>query len=254
MRTPRLVASATALLVLACVQTARADEWGGIKGQVVYAGAVPAPKAIKADKDQSHCLSKGTLYDDELVVDDKTKGVKNVMVWLAPIQSGSKFPVHPDLVAVPKETVVIDQPCCKFEPRITLMREGQTLEIKNSAPVLHNAKLVGSAAVNGTINLTIPPGKSISKQPLAEKRPMTIACDIHKWMGGRVAVFNHPYFALTKDDGTFEIKNAPAGKFKLFLLHEKLNWVHKGKKAAGEEIEIKAGGTVDLGRYEAKDE
>ena len=108
----------------------------------------------------------------------------------------------------------------------------------------------GSATVNGTFNLAIPAGQNIQKKPRAEKRPMLLACDVHGWMGGRIGVFDHPYFALTKDDGTFEIKNAPAGSFKIFVMQEKVGWLHKmtGEKLSdGQLITIKAGAN-DLGK------
>jgi len=246
---------AAALASLVGIDPAFADGWGDVRGQVIWSGAAaPAKKEITPNKDQAHCLSKGPLISDELIVDAKTKGVKNVIVWLAALQAGDKLPIHPNLAVVPKETVVIDQPCCMFVPRVTVMREGQTLEVKNSAPILHNAKIMGSPTGNGTINLAIPAGQSIQKQPRAEKRPMSLACDVHTWMGGRIAVFSHPYFALTKDDGAFEIKNAPAGKFKIILQHEKLGFLNKGGTIAGQEIEIKSGGTLDLGKIEAKGE
>jgi hypothetical protein len=158
------------------------------------------------------------------------------------------------LAAVPKEKVVIDQPHCQFVPRITMMREGQELEVKNSASVLHNARITGSPTGNGTINLTVSPGNSVVKQPKAEKRPMLLGCDIHNWMGGRICVFNHPYFALSKEDGTFEIKKAPAGTYKIFIQHEKASWLQKGQNGSGQEIEIKPDGVLDLGKFVMKGE
>src|SRR5215467_8912406 len=77
--------------------------WGNIKGQAVWAGVPPAPAQIKVDKDQAHCLSKGAIVNDILVVDPKTNGVRNVMVWLAPLKAGDKLPIHPSLKAVPKD-------------------------------------------------------------------------------------------------------------------------------------------------------
>jgi len=255
MRTLKIgILVAGALALLGVVNSASAQGWGNIKGQVAWAGDVPKERQIKVDKDQAHCLSKGAIVDDELVVDTKTKGVKNVMVWLAPLQPSDKLPIHPNLKAVPKEKVVIDQPCCMFVPRITMMREGQTLHVNNPAPVLHNAKISGRPEVNGTVNLAIPAGQSLEKQFRAERRPMLLGCDVHGWMKGRIGVFDHPYFALTRDDGTFEIKDAPAGTFKIFLQHEKTGWVHKGNTSAGQEITIKAGGTLDLGKYDMKDQ
>jgi hypothetical protein len=231
------------------------QSWGNIKGKVVWDGAtIPSPEPAKVDKDQAHCLAKGQLLKDELVIDPQTKGVKNVMVWLAPVSAQDKLPVHPSLSAVPSKPVIIDQPMCLFEPRIVMMREGQKLQVKNSSPIAHNARISGSPDVNGTINLTIPPGGMIERSLRAERRPLMLACDIHGWMAGRIGVFNHPYFALTDADGTFEIKNAPAGKYLIYIQHERGGWLHEGRRSAGQQITIPANGTLDLGTVKFKSE
>ena len=68
-------------------------------------------------------------------------------------------------------------------------------------------------------------------EPLkAETPPIPFKCDIHPWMKGYVRVFDHPYFAVTDEDGKFEIKNAPAGKWRIVYWHE--NGFHKGREGA----------------------
>ncbi len=245
-----------ALIVTGLVApTAWSQSWGTIKGRVIWDGAnIPSPEPAKVDKDQAHCLAKGQLLKDELVIDTASKGVKNVMVWLAPLTPNDKIPIHPSLSQVPNKPVVIDQPMCLFEPRVAMLREGQKLQIKNSAPVAHNARISGSPDVNGTINLTIPPGGMIERNLRAERRPLMLACDIHGWMAGRIGVFNHPYFALTEPDGSFEIKNAPAGKYLLYIQHERGGWLHEGRRSAGQQITIPANGTLDLGTIKFKSE
>lgn len=238
---------------LLCVVPAWSQSWGNIKGKVVWDGpSIPTPEAAKVDKDQAHCLAKGQLLKDDLVIDASSKGVKNVMVWLAPVNAQDKLPVHPSLSAVPSKPVVIDQPMCLFEPRIVMIREGQKLQVKNSSPIAHNARISGNPDVNGTINLTIPPGGMIERTLRAERRPLMLACDIHGWMAGRIGVFNHPYFALTNADGSFEIKNAPAGKYLIYIQHERGGWLHEGRRSSGQQITIPANGTLDLGTIKFK--
>jgi len=53
-----------------------------------------------------------------------------------------------------------------------------------------------------------------------ESGPISYKCSIHPWMSGYVRVFEHPYYAVTDDDGKFEIKNAPVGKFRIVFWHE----------------------------------
>ena len=243
----------TAILAV-CALPAAAEDYGTIKGRVVFSGnKIPKVEKQNVTKDQAHCLGKGPILKDDLLIDAGSKGVKNVMVWLADTPDG-KFDskkINPKLAAVPNQVVVIDQPRCAFVPRITMMRAGQTLEVRNSAPVAHNTRISGNPEVNGTVNLNIPPGQKIVRQGAtalkAEKRPLLVNCDIHGWMGGRIGVFSHPYFAVTKEDGSFEIKDVPAGKILIFMQHERAGWLHKGRSSKGESIEVPAGGTLDLG-------
>jgi len=50
-------------------------------------GQSAGQQSIKVDKDQGVWLANGPLMSDELVVDARP-AVKNVMVWLAPIEAG----------------------------------------------------------------------------------------------------------------------------------------------------------------------
>jgi len=47
-------------------------------------------------------------------------------------------------------------------------------------------------------------------------------CDVHPWMGAWIAVMDHPFFQVTKEDGKFIIENLPAGDYELQAWHEKL--------------------------------
>jgi len=219
-----------------------AGDWVTVKGKIVWddaKGAVPKRAEIKADKDEDLAAKDKDFLTEDWVVSPKSKGIKNVVVWLAPeptaaqlaalkskklkiFPSFDKADIHPDLVKPAKPSVEIDQPCCRFIPHMTVAQEGQKLIIKNSAPVPHNAKYVGDA--NGEGNPLIPAGGQFTLQnPLVkEKYPIELTCSIHRWMKAYIRVFDHPYFAVTDEDGNFEIKNAPAkaGKLRIFVWHE----------------------------------
>ena len=45
-------------------------------------------------------------------------------------------------------------------------------------------------------------------------------CNIHPWMKAYIAVFAHPYFAVTAADGSFDLKNVPPGTYTLVAWHE----------------------------------
>jgi hypothetical protein len=225
----------------------RADDqaWGNVKGRVTWGGAErPKPEKIDVTKDQEHCLSKGDLFKEEFIV-GKGGGVANVFVWLIDADNPkAKLPIHPSLKNVKEKEVVMDQPCCKFQPRCIALREGQVLIGKNSSPIAHNMKWAGEAGVNDGDNKLIPAGSKIEIELAASAKPVIVECNIHPWMKGWVRVYDHPYFAVTKEDGKFEFKNAPAGKYNIVMWHEGVGWVNGGK--TGQTIEIKADKTVEV--------
>jgi hypothetical protein len=47
-----------------------------------------------------------------------------------------------------------------------------------------------------------------------------VKCDVHPWMSSRFVVFNHPFFAVTDDKGSFTISGLPPGTYTLTTWHE----------------------------------
>ncbi len=222
--------------------------WGTIKGRVVFGGdTVPERKQVNVTKDQEHCLSKGPLLSDELVVNKKNKGVRWAFVWLLPAKDGDPpLPVHPGLKEIKKTEVEIDQPCCQFVPHAVGIRQGQEIVAKNSAPVQHNVHWIGGLK-NGDGNVIVPAGQSYTiKGLVANRLPVKLSCDIHGWMSGWIRIFDHAYFAVTDEDGKFEIKLAPAGKFRLMVWQETVGYIPAGARN-GTPIEIKGGDSTDQG-------
>ena len=241
------------LVVLMFVAPFADAQWGTIKGRVIFEGDAPVRPVIAkaaANPDCAACAVKGITLEEEWVVDPKTKGVRWVIVWLQH-ESGDfdkKFPIHPKL-AKADEKVFLDQPCCQFEPHALGMRTGQILVAKNSSKFGHNVNIIGGTD-NPNKNVAVGSGMAM-EIPGWNASPSTVPvqCNIHGWMRANIRVFDHPYFAVTNEKGEFEIKDAPAGMFRLVLLHDS-GYVTGGKK--GIPVEIKAGGTTDLGDVKAK--
>jgi hypothetical protein len=241
--------------------------WGTLKGKVKLEGAPPnldelnAQFKAKIDKDQGVCLAPDAPEDQKTqqVWRIKDGGVGNAVIWLRPAD-GTYFKKNDaDPAWAPKEPAKIDQPHCAFLPHVQTMfpsyydpkepgkekqhRTGQELIVVNSAPIAHNTKWDG-----GTKN----PGGNETLQSKSEKKipavnanynqAISINCDIHKWMSGYVWAFDHPYAAVTKEDGTYEIKNVPAGvEVKIVAWHEVPGFIDEKTKAKGEPIKLKDG-------------
>ena len=99
---------------------------------------------------------------------------------------------------------------------------GQNIEIKNSDPTNHNIHPLPK--VNQEWNESQPPGGEPKMQHLRPRRsdpPIPVKCNVHPWMRSYIAVVEHPFFAVTGDDGSFTIKGLPPGTYTLTAWHEK---------------------------------
>ena len=250
---PRRHPGPNRVLMVACAAAAGfaasafADEWGTIKGRFEFGGNAPAAGELKADKDVEVC-GKHKLLAEELVV-GADKGVANVVVFVR--DKGVK--VHPDLAATKNEKVVLDNKNCRFEPHVSVVQTGQPLVIKNSDTVGHNSNI--ATMKNPPSNSLIPQGgESTLTFASDEAIPSQITCNIHPWMKGWVLVRPNPYGTVSKPDGTFEIRNVPAGEIELQFWHEKAGYIGemtfggKAEKVAKGRKKVKvAAGDNDLG-------
>jgi len=248
MRNRMLVLASVA--TLACCSSTYAAGWGSVKGRFVLSGAAPTPQKVTITKDKEYC-GKFNLVDESLRVDPSTKGIADIVVSLY-VRRGKKVKINPDLKKVSGDAV-LDNNECRFEPHILFVRVGQKLVIKNTDTVSHNTK-IDTFSQPGT-NFTIPAKGEISQQfKKEERRPAKVACSIHPWMNGYLVIKDHPYVAISAKDGSFEIKNLPAGKVTFQLWHhtgyvDRVETGGKKKKLKRGllEVTIKDGGTVDLG-------
>ena len=87
----------------------------------------------------------------------------------------------------------------------------QRMKILNSDPVGHNTNLDSKRGAKAQ-NVNIPVGGYAFYDPGAPSpAPFSVSCSIHPWMKAHMMVCDHPLFAVTAADGTFEIANVPAG-------------------------------------------
>ena len=90
------------------------------------------------------------------------------------------LPIHPSLQDVKEKKVTLDQPMCAFVPHCLAIREGQDLEVKNSAPIPHNVNWSGNPIKNPGGNILIPAGGAFVIQNLkADRFPLMVSCNIH---------------------------------------------------------------------------
>jgi plastocyanin len=188
--------------------------WGTLRGRFVYDGTPPTMPPYNANKDQATCAPGGRApLQQTLEVDSSNGGIKNVVVFLRDAAR-----VH-DSAQPSDETVEFDQKVCVFLTHVCAVTVGQTLDLKNSDNVGHNTNIAGK---NNRFNQTIPAGSSIAYRVQKEEAaPAPVNCSIHPWMSAYLLPRPDRYYAVTAEDGTFEIANLPAGeKLEIQVWHE----------------------------------
>ena len=198
----KLIIATFSLLILASPTQA-----GSIKGEIKYSGKIPLPVAHKTGKFAKVCGPE--ILEESLIV--KNQRVKNVVIWLEGKQA-KKLKSKPG-------TYTIDQKKCAYSPHVLAMPQGSELKILTSDPINHNIHTYSFD--NDPINIMFLPNQDYT-QEMEEPEVVKVTCDLHNWMVAYIVVTPHSHFAITQNNGAFEIKNIPPGKYTLKVWHESL--------------------------------
>jgi hypothetical protein len=186
---------------------------GAISGEIHYSGPLPTPKRLPLAGFEG-CLAKKseTSYDNDLLVNGGR--LRNALVY---IQEGLGNRVF----AIPSTPVSINQQGCMFQPRVVDLQTYQPAVFLNGDPLLHNVRSEPKNSKPFNFGMS-GQGARVTKRFTRSEVVIPITCDVHPWMKGYVAVLDHPYHSLTKEDGTFSIVNLPPGEYLLGVWHERL--------------------------------
>lgn len=184
---------------------------GSISGKVTFAGTAPAPDKIKTSADPKCAeMHKGGL--ERHTVEVKEGGLANTLVYVKNPPAGA---------TAPTEEVLLDQEGCMYKPSMIAVRTGQPIKIRNSDDTLHN--IHPRPTKNAEFNIGQPrKGMETTKTFDKEEVMIPVGCDVHPWMRSYISVLSHPFYAVTKEDGSFEIKNLPPGEYEVEANHPKL--------------------------------
>ncbi len=146
------------------------------------------------------------------IVGDPGK-LANVFVYVKSGLSGS-YPAS-------SEPAVLDQIGCMYLPHVSGVQVGQKLTIRNSDPTLHNVHALP------TVNAEFNKGQPFQNMTFDHKfdKPEVMVrfkCDVHPWMSSYMGVLDHPFFAVSKADGSYSIGGLPAGTYTVEAWHETL--------------------------------
>ncbi len=159
-------------------------------------------------------LAGFTLSAGAGTITGNVSGVAGQSVVYIDASAGKTFPAstqHP----------VVDQKGLVFQPHITVVQAGTTVDFLNSDSVAHN---VFWTSIGGNKKL----GHNLGTWPKGEKKSfkfdtpgaVPVLCNVHPEMSAYIVIVPTPYFATTDQAGAYRIENVPDGSYTLTAWHE----------------------------------
>ncbi|MFN2420932.1 MAG: carboxypeptidase regulatory-like domain-containing protein [Gemmatimonadota bacterium] len=188
------------------------DSAATITGSITFQG--PAPPAEPIDmSEEPTCAEKHTEPPAQQVVVVGSGGeLANVFVYVKEGLAARDWPT-------PSDGVTIDQQGCEYHPHVLAIQTGQPLIIKNSDGILHNINT--QPTVNQGFNISQPVEMETEREFSAAEVMIPVKCDVHGWMEAYIGVQDHPYMAVTGEDGSFSLANLPPGEYIIEAWHER---------------------------------
>ncbi len=178
-----------------------------------FEGAAPEAAKIKADADpKCKMMHPQGMMSDEVVV-NSNQTLKNVFIYVKTGLEGKKFDT-------PKTPAVLDQKGCAYTPKVFGIMAGQPLQIINSDDTLHNVHALPANSPQFNLGMPIK-GMKLTKNFSKSEVMVKIKCEVHPWMKAYAGVVSNPFYGVTSEDGSAQIKDLPAGTYTLEAWHEK---------------------------------
>jgi hypothetical protein len=202
---------------------------GSVAGNIKLDGPVPRDTTT-ITTDQPIC---GTTPEPATVA--SAKGVSNAVVWIAGVTTGKDLPVE-------KRTELSSEKCA-LDPRVQAVTTGTTVNVFNEDRLIHRLVFIAGAHDTLTKMPFFNDGQVVASERLAKKPGIVeVRCTLHPWTRGFIAVFDHPYFAVTDANGAFTIDSLAPGSYTMMVWHEGMS------QPASQHVQVAANGTakVDL--------
>ncbi|MCH7825486.1 MAG: hypothetical protein IH849_11845 [Acidobacteria bacterium] len=195
------------------VDPASIDDPGTIAGSINFAGNAPEGQVLQMAADP-YCLTAhaGAEVMSQRVVVNDNGTLRYVFVY---VKEGLD-----QTFTTSADTIELSQEGCMYVPHMIGLQTNQTLSVINNDDALHNINARPSGAGNDPFNFAQPVKGMTNDVTFASAEIIAVKCDVHPWMQAYIGVTNHPYFAVSSEDGSFTINNLPAGDYVVAAWHE----------------------------------
>jgi hypothetical protein len=184
---------------------------GSISGTIGLQG-IARDSVVAVGRDAKVCGDSAAVVQTDI----SGNGLANVLVWVEGVTSGKPLP------EVRRETLTIEK--CRFEPRVMAVVAGSTVNVFSRDRVAHGPRFYREGAAEPIEEIrTVDAGQVVPSEKIArEPGIIEVRCSEHPFARAFIAVFDHPYFAVTDEKGAFKIDGLPAGTYTVKVWQERL--------------------------------
>jgi hypothetical protein len=182
---------------------------GAIAGRVLMP-APPPDSLVPVTRDARVCGDSARVLE----VSGSQGSLAHALVWIEGIAAGKPLP------ELRRQSMTIEK--CRFEPRVLATVSGTTINVFSRDGVVHDIRFYREGAVDAVAYARmVDDGQVVPSEHIAASPGIVEArCTMHPWVRGYVAVFQHPYFAVTDEQGAFRIDGLPAGTYRVRVWHQ----------------------------------
>jgi hypothetical protein len=199
-----------------------------ISGTVSFKSALAATPPVSTGADSSSCTA--TVVEETAVPAGAAAGV---VVWLEGVRSGKPLGME--------RRVELESMNCKLTPRMQAAVTGSAVNIIGHDEFRQHLRFVAGGETEPRATILLGGGEQVIPTELPFKTAGMVAVRDagHAWTHAWLAVFDHPYYAITGANGAFTIDGVPPGKYTLKAWHDR-------SAVASQSVDVGANGAVKV--------
>jgi len=198
---------------------ASVDHGGSLKGRIHLVGRVPKPRVfhlihapnIEFCSRMSDGKGHRLLYDFSV---SKAGGLKDTVIAIEGVEKGKPFPRK-------IQTLRLNR--CHANHYVIGIRNGENLLVENMDPIKHEIatyEIYGSHRNQISNKSVLPANSQVRSAFIKPGAPeFILKCNLHPFLQTRGYIIDNPYFAISDEEGHFNLESIPPGTYGVTAWH-----------------------------------
>jgi hypothetical protein len=184
---------------------------GSVGGTVVTSAPLAPREPVSTGRDSTVC---GATVPDSSVV-QVGNGLGGAVVWLDDIRRGRPLPIE--------RRLELESDHCVLSPRVQAGVVHSAVNVLGHDAFRQHLHFLagGEREARATVLLGSEEQVIPTNAPFSAPGLVIVRDADHPWPTAYIAVFDHPYFAVTAPNGSFTIGGVPPGRYTLRVWHER---------------------------------